>query len=67
MVWGCIAQYGFHDLILLDGKVDARGYLKVLQDYLIPIISEYFGNRPWIFQQDNATVHTAHESTCGAI
>lgn len=61
MVWGCISQYGFHDLILLDGTVDARGYRTVLQNYLIPIISQYFGNYPCIFQQDNASIHTAHE------
>jgi hypothetical protein len=45
----------------LDGRVDARGYIAVLQDYLIPIVSEFFGNRPWIFQQDNANGHTANE------
>jgi transposase len=61
MVWGCISQYGFHDLILLDGIVDAKGYITVLHDYLIPIISQYFGSHPCIFQQDNATVHTAYE------
>ena len=38
MVWGCISQYGFHDLILLDGTVDGAGYAKALQDYLLPII-----------------------------
>ncbi|RYG91059.1 hypothetical protein EON65_59400, partial [archaeon] len=36
MVWGCISTYGFHDLILLDGTVDAKGYAAVLQDYLLP-------------------------------
>ena len=59
MVWGCISQYGLHDLILLEGRVDAIGYIEVLQKYLVPIVSQYFGNRPWIFQQDNATAHTA--------
>ena len=60
MVWGCISQYGFHDLVLLEGRVDAIGYIEVLQRYLVPIVSQYFCNRPWIFQQDNATAHTAH-------
>ncbi|RYG96392.1 hypothetical protein EON65_54480 [archaeon] len=61
MVWGCISTYGFHDLILLDGTVDARGYVTVLQNYLLPVIEQYFGNHPCIFQQDNAAVHTAHD------
>ncbi|RYH29408.1 hypothetical protein EON65_08545 [archaeon] len=29
MVWGWISTYGFHDLILLDGTVDAKGYVTV--------------------------------------
>jgi transposase len=61
MVWGCISQYGFHDLILLDGTVDGAGYAKVLQNYLLPIIQQYFGQQPCIFQQDGASVHTAHQ------
>jgi hypothetical protein len=60
MVWGCMSQYGFHDLVLIDGRVDAIGYIEVLESYLVPIVSEYFRNLPWIFQQDNATAHTAH-------
>ncbi|RYY75191.1 hypothetical protein EON63_19455 [archaeon] len=61
MVWGCISTYGFHDLVLLDGTVDAKDYVTVLQQYLLPVIEQYFGNHPCIFQQDNAAVHTAHE------
>ncbi|RYY86452.1 hypothetical protein EON63_05780, partial [archaeon] len=44
MVWGCISTYGFHDLILLDGTVDARGYVTVdvtvLQQHLLPVIEQ---------------------------
>ncbi|RYH25129.1 hypothetical protein EON65_16000, partial [archaeon] len=61
MVWGCISTYGFHDLVLLDGTVDARGYTTVLQNYLLPVIEQYFHGSPCIFQQDSAAVHTAHE------
>ena len=46
MVWGCISRHGFHDLILLDGTVDAKGYTTVLQNYLLPIIQQYFGRYP---------------------
>ncbi|RYG93749.1 hypothetical protein EON65_58455 [archaeon] len=60
MVWGCISTHGFHDLILLDGTVDARGYVTAPQHYLLPIMHQYFGQHPCIFQQDNAAVHTAH-------
>ncbi|RYY72011.1 hypothetical protein EON63_21295 [archaeon] len=61
MVWGCISTCGFHDLILLDGTVDAKSYVTVLQNYVLPVIERYYPGRPCIFQQDNAAVHTAHE------
>ena len=63
MVWGCISSYGFHDLILLNGTVDGAGYAKVLQSYLIPVMQQYFGKHPCIFQQDGASIHRAHEVT----
>ncbi|RYG96758.1 hypothetical protein EON65_53920 [archaeon] len=53
--------YEFHDLVLLDGTVDAKGYVTVPQQYLLPVIEQYFHGHPCIFQQDNAAVHTAHE------
>ncbi len=41
----------------------AAGYVRVLEDNLIPVIQQYFQHRPYIFQQDNAAVHTANEVT----
>ncbi|RYH13999.1 hypothetical protein EON65_34340 [archaeon] len=61
MTYGCILQYCFHDLILLDGTVDAKGYSAALKDYLLPVIHQHSGNHPCVFQQNNAAVHTAHE------
>jgi len=63
MTWGCISTFGFHDFILLDGTMDAAGYVIVLKHNLLPVICEYFKSRPFIFQQDGASVHTAHEVT----
>jgi hypothetical protein len=42
LVWGCISKFGFHDLILLNGTMDAAGYVNVLEETLIPVIQEYF-------------------------
>ncbi|RYH19678.1 hypothetical protein EON65_25745 [archaeon] len=58
MVWGCISQYGFHDLVLLDGTVDGAGYARVLQSYLLPVMQQYFGLHPCTFQQDGASIHS---------
>lgn len=60
MTWGCISKYGFHDFILLEGNLDSTGYIGILQDNLIPITQQYFNGCPFIFQQDGASVHTAH-------
>jgi hypothetical protein len=60
MAWGCISKYGFHDFIRLDGTVDAPGYIKVLDNNILPVIQQYFKRRPFIFQQDGAAIHTAH-------
>jgi transposase len=60
MTWGCISKYGFHDIILLEGNVDSTGYITVLKDTLIPISQQYFKKCRFIFQQDGASVHTAH-------
>lgn len=61
MAWGCISRYGFHDFIRLDGTVTGTGYVEVLQKYLLPVVQKYFHGHPFIFQQDNAPVHTARE------
>ncbi|RYG95422.1 hypothetical protein EON65_56010 [archaeon] len=63
MTWGCISTFGFHDFILLDGTINAAGYVKFFGDNLVPVMQEYFQHRPCMFQQDNAAVHTAHEVT----
>jgi len=60
MIWGCISTHGFHDLKLLEGKINADCYIEVLEEHLLPIIRRYFEDRPCIFQHDGASVHTAH-------
>jgi transposase len=62
MVWGSISWNGVHDLALIEGTMDAVGYIGVLEKYLLPVREEYFQRRPFIFQQDGARVHTAHRT-----
>jgi len=59
MVWGCISKYGFHDLALLEGTVNADVYITTLSNHLLPVIRDYFQNEECIFQQDGASIHTA--------
>ena len=41
--------------------MDAASYIGIWKEYLIPVITEYFEERSYIFQQDGASVHTAHQ------
>lgn len=60
MVWGCISKYGFHDLALLEGSVNAEAYITTLTNHLLPVIEDYFQGQEIVFQHDGATIHTAH-------
>ena len=59
MVWGAIFADGKSQLAILEGKQTAESYIKTLNDFLLPAIPED-RRGTMIFQQDNATVHTAH-------
>lgn len=60
MIWGCITYYGVGDASWIPDNMNADSYISVLKDYV-------FASRDWndmdpekfIFQQDNASVHTA--------
>ena len=60
MVWGCISKCGFHDLALLEGGVNAEVYTTTLTNHLLPVTRDYFQGQEFVFQQDGATIHTAH-------
>ena len=61
MVWACISIHGVGEIAVVEGKVDHRKYIEVLDDNLLDSVENMFGDRehPFIFQQDNAPVHTA--------
>jgi len=63
MTWGCISTFGFHDLTLLKGKVDTEIYIAMLNEFILPILHDYFQGQSYIFQQDGASLHTAHTVT----
>jgi transposase/uncharacterized protein (DUF2267 family) len=60
MVWGCMTYYGLGDLSWIPGKINSEQYLTVLKDYVLQS-RDWFGMDPatFIFQQDNASIHTA--------
>lgn len=58
MVWGCFSWRGKPDLAFISGKMNASGYVDVLDKILLPWVEQTFYGE-WRFQQDNAPVHTA--------
>jgi transposase len=60
MVWGCMTCRGVGDLCWIPGTINSEGYLDVLKDYVLAS-RDWYGMDPatFIFQQDNARVHTA--------
>lgn len=61
MVWGCISFHGVGQLVVVDGNLNSEGYIGILQEHLWQSVENMLGDRnmPFIFQHDNAPVHTA--------
>jgi hypothetical protein len=58
MVWAGFGFGGKTAIVLLDGRQSSADYIRVLTDHLLPI-GEAIGGQNWIFQQDNAPIHTS--------
>lgn len=61
MVWGCMSWYGLGmPLRVLQGSVNKEVYLDILKTTMLPAARSIgFPNNKFIFQEDNAPVHTA--------
>lgn len=58
MIWGCMCSAGVGQIVILEGKVTAAVYLKLVQEVLIPEGKRLIGEN-FILQQDNAPIHKA--------
>lgn len=58
MIWGAISYYGTIELQFIKGTMKAESYKTILENAR-PKIDTIFGPMQWLFQQDNAPVHTA--------
>ena len=45
-------------LVRVNGNLNALGYGEILFDHLVPFLEEH-GRSSFIYQQDNAPIHTA--------
>lgn len=59
MVWGCFSAKGLGPLVRIEGKMNHKDYINILEDNLLPFIQENYPTNHYKFQDDNAPVHTA--------
>ena len=61
MLWGCISYEGVGKLVVIDGNLNHQGYIAILDENLLLSVENTLGhqNMPFLFQHDNAPVHTA--------
>lgn len=60
MLWGCVSFHAYGPLIAVEGTQNAKTYLELLKDVVLPELDE--GRRlgyDLVYQQDNARCHKA--------
>ena len=63
MVWGYMTRFGFGKLVRIEGKVNAKKYVAILEDGLLHTLNDHFlSPSDIIFQQDNDRKHTSRHT-----
>ena len=62
MVWAGFSAKGKTTLAILKGNQKATDYVATLSNHLLPF-GRRLGGPKWVFQQDNASIHTAKDVT----
>ena len=57
LMWGCLSWSGFANGVVPDSKINSDVYTGILEEHLQASAKACFGNRKFIFQQNNASVH----------
>ena len=58
MVWGMLLPFGYVRVFRMFGKIDSKAYVKFLQKNVLPVLKILFEPFDFIFQQDDASIHT---------
>lgn len=64
MVWGAIGKGWRSPLVLVKGKLNAQGYIELLDsNNIFTSLDDHFGQNNYHFEQDGAPSHTAKKTT----
>ena len=61
IIWRYLSANGTDEIVVLEGKVNASVYLKLIEEYAMPEGSRLIGEH-FVYQQDNSPIHTAIKS-----
>jgi predicted transcriptional regulator len=61
MVWAAFAFNGKTNIAFIDHRMKSKDYINLLNMHLMPFAAK-IGGLNWVFQQDNAPIHTSAES-----
>jgi hypothetical protein len=59
MVWGCMGYAGVGELAIVEGIMNAKGYVNILRANLKKSVRKLRIQNSYLFQQDNDPKHTA--------
>ena len=62
MVWGAISVHGTSRLHIVQGTMNQMKYVEMLEGRLLRQVTEWFPDKNFIFQQDDAPCHTGKMS-----
>ena len=63
MIWGCIAKNYKSPLIRINGKLNSKNYIEMLQqNQIIESLNSRFGGKAFVFQQGGAPAHRANKT-----
>ncbi|GFX09186.1 transposable element Tcb1 transposase [Trichonephila clavipes] len=59
MVWRCFSWFGLGPLVPVIRNMNPEMYVDILDNTALPTQWQYFGEGPFLFQQDNCSIHTS--------